>query len=301
MPPHFDTTLASPPEAKTPWVARPLFAVARRLAHEPLLHFFILSAVLWAIHAHLQARPESSRITISHAFTTQLAEHYRQQYGVPPSPRQLDALVDSAITEEIAFRQAMKLGLDQGDEIVRRRLIQKYEFLQQDLATPRDPTPAEALEFYTRHAELYLLPERLTFTHVYFSPDRRGDMGAKDAAAALAVALTLRGVERAPDEGDPFPGPADFVKVTAEEIAHVFGRDGLSQDMAATTPGHWTSPLRSGYGWHIVYVTARAASRPAAFDEVRDHVTEDFREAERSRRNAEASAELRSQFEVIRE
>jgi hypothetical protein len=280
---------------------RRLFAVAQRLAQEPLLHFFILSAVLWAIHAHLQARPESSRITITQALTHQLAEHYRQQYGVPPSSRQLDALVESAITEEIAFRQAIKLGLDQGDEIVRRRLIQKFEFLQQDLATPRDPTPAEALEFYARHAERYVLPERLTFTHVYFSPDRRGDMGAKDAAAALAVALNLRGVTRAPDEGDPYPGPADFVGVTPEEITHVFGRDGLSQDIAEATTGHWTSPLRSGYGWHIVYVTRREPARRAAFDEMRDHVTEDFREAERSRRNAEASAELRSQFEVVRE
>ncbi len=301
MPPCYDSALTSSLEAKTPAGVRRLFAVAQRFAHEPLLHFFVLSAVLWAIHAHGYARPESSRITITQAFTDQLAEHYRQQYGVAPSPRQLDALVDNAITEEIAFRQAIKLGLDQGDEIVRRRLIQKFEFLQQDLATPPDATPAEVSEFYFHHAERYVLPERLTFTHVYFSPDRRGDMGAKDAAAALAAALNLRGVTRAPDEGDPFPGPADFVRVTSEEIAHVFGRDGLSQDLAATTPSHWTSPLRSGYGWHIVYVTARDPGRRAAFDEVKDQVKEDFREAERARHNAEASAALRSQFEVTRQ
>ena len=284
--------------------ASPLVRVrraARRLAAEPLVHFFVLSAVLWGIHAHLQTRSQLSRITVSKALTTQLAEHYRQQYGASPTPRQLDALVDTALTEEMSYRQAIKLGLDQGDEIVRRRLIQKYEFLQQDLATPRDPTQAEMQDFYDHHLERYTVPERLTFTHVYFSPDRRGDVGARDAAATLATALSARGITRAANEGDPYPGPTDFVGVTAEEMARVFGRDGLSQEIGAVPIGHWSSPLRSGFGWHIVYVVERSPARQARLDEVRDRVTEDFLEAGRAQRKAEAIAVLRSQFEVVHE
>jgi peptidyl-prolyl cis-trans isomerase C len=278
-----------------------LRSALKRLAAEPLLHFFILSTVLWGIHAHLQARSQLSLITVSKALTAQLTEHYRQQYGASPTPRQLDALIDSAITEEMSYRQAIKLGLDQNDEIVRRRLIQKYEFLQQDLATPRDPTQAAAQDFYDHHLERYAVPERLTFTHVYFSPDRRGDVGARDAAATLATALSARGITRAANEGDTYPGPTDFVGVTAEEMARVFGRDGLSQEIGAAPIGHWSSPLRSGFGWHIVYVAERTPARQARLDEVRDRVTEDFLEVGRARRKAEASAVLRSQFEVVHE
>lgn len=294
---HFDLRrVGSAPLADSRWRT-----AARWLASEPLIHFFVLSALLWAVHAQLGAHSHFSRITITKAFTAQLAEHYRQQYGAPPSGSQLDALVDAAIAEEMAYRQAIKLGLDQGDEIVRRRLIQKYEFLQQDLATPRDPTLAEARDFYARYPQRYVLPERLTFTQVYFSPDRRGDAGARDAAAALAAALNVRGVTRAANEGDPYPGPSDFVDVTPVEIGRVFGHDGLSKDIVTLAVGHWSAPLRSGYGWHTVYVSDRDAGRRAEFEEVRDHVIQDFREAERNRRNSEAIAAMRNQFEVIRE
>lgn len=278
-----------------------IWTAAKRVAGEPLVHFFVLGAMLWGIHAYLQTRSQASRIVVSKALTAQLAEHYRQEYGASPTAPQLDALVDTAITEEISYRQAIQLGLDQGDEIVRRRLIQKYEFLQQDLSTPRDPTQAEIQDFYDRHLERYVVPERFTFTHVYFSPDRRGDVGARDAAASLASALSVRGVTRAPNEGDVYPGPADFVGVTAEEMARAFGRDGLSQEIGAVPVGHWSSPLRSGFGWHIVYVGDRSAARQATLDEVRDRVTEDFLEAERARRKAQATAVIRSQFEVLRE
>lgn len=281
--------------------AHKAWRATQRLAHEPLVHFFVLSMVLWGIHAYIQPRSQLSRITITKAAAAQLAEHYRQQYGVLPSPSQLDALVDAAITEEISYRQAIKLGLDQGDQIVRRRLVQKYDFLQQDLAAPRDPTTAEAQDYYSRHAERYVLPERLTFTHVYFSPDRRGDAGAREATAALAAALNLRDVKRAAADGDPYPGPMDLIGATPEEIARVFGRNGLSQDIAAVPIGHWTPPLRSGFGWHTVYVTDRQPARRANFEEVYDQVTAHFREAESIRRTAEANAAMRSRFKIVRE
>ena len=118
-----------------------------------------------------------------------MADGYRRQYGAPPSPQQLDALVDRSITEEMIYREAVQVGLDKDDEIVRRRLIQKYEFLQQDINTPTPPTDAQLVHFYAVHPELYRVPERLTFTHVYFSPDSRGASGARNAAASLSTTL----------------------------------------------------------------------------------------------------------------
>ena len=265
------------------------------------MHFILLSALLWAIYAHFQSPSPPSRITVSKIMTSQLAKHYQQQYGAEPSPQQLAALVDTAITEEMSYREAIRLGLDQDDEIVRRRLIQKYEFLQQDMAASRDPTPAEIEHFYAQHLERYILPARLTFTHVYFSPDRRGDVGARDSAATIAAALNAKGLARGANEGDPYPGPADFAGVTSAEIARVFGREGLSADIASVPVGHWSSPLRSGYGWHTVYIITRNPSRQAPLDEMRGQVKQDFLETERERKNAEAIAAMRSRFQVVRE
>jgi peptidyl-prolyl cis-trans isomerase C len=278
-----------------------LRTVVCRVAREPLMHFMLLGAVLWIAYSTLNTPARLSRITITKAQSLQLAEHYRQQYGVAPSSRQLEALIDNAVTQEMSFREALRLGLDRDDEIVRRRLIQKFEFLQQDLSTPPQPTDSVLKAFYDRHPQLYLLPARQTFTHVYFSPDRRGDLGARNAAAALSTALNRQGINRAPDRGDSYPGPSDFVSLTQEEIGRVFGREGLSQEIGALPLGQWSLPLRSGFGWHIVFLQGREPAHQAPFDEVRGRVESDFLEAERLKRNAESVNKMRGEFEITRE
>lgn len=286
--------------------ARPVVAARgsglwRRIVREPFGHFLLLGAALFALNHYLEERSRFTRITITPDQVQGIAENYRLQYGVQPSPRQLDSLVDSFVREEIFYHEALKLGLDRDDEIIRRRLVQKYEFLQQDLATPAEPTESQLRDYYERHSEDYRRPETVTFTHVYFSPDGRGDIAAQQAAEALASSLNLQGVTRAVDQGDRFPGTYDFAGLSRDELGRVFGKEGLAQAIFTVEPNHWSPPLRSGLGWHTVYVSARQPGRQAAFEEVRRDVRRDFIEAERERRNAEALAKLRRSFEIARE
>ncbi|MFL6603938.1 MAG: peptidyl-prolyl cis-trans isomerase [Steroidobacteraceae bacterium] len=216
-------------------------------------------------------------------------------------PQQLRAIVDNFIKEEILYRQAKTLCLAVNDEIIRRRLVQKYEFLQQDLATPVEPTESQLREYYRRHSDRYRRPETVTFTQVYFSPDARGDGGARDAGQELASNLNRRGATRAADQGDQFSATADFAAASRDELRSVFGREGLAEAIFSVEINHWSAPLRSGFGWHTVYITSRQPAAEASLDEVLKSVRLDHLGAERDRRNMEAFRKLRESFQVGRE
>ena len=117
-----------------------LFARWRELLSEPFFHFLVLGAVLFGINQYLEVRSRFTHIAITPVIVQGIAENYRLQYGSLPTPQRLDALVEARIREEVFYHEALRLGLDQDDEIIRRRLVQKYEFLQQDLEIVADPS-----------------------------------------------------------------------------------------------------------------------------------------------------------------
>jgi hypothetical protein len=256
---------------------------------------------MFAAGHYLEERSRVPRITITQDQIGRVANHYHLQYGAHPSPEQLESLVDGLVKAEIFYREAVKLGLDANDEIVRRRLVQKYEFLLQDRVTPREPTTAQLLKHYHQHLDAYRRPETVTFTHFYFSPDIRGEYGARAAAQGLATKLNAKGLPAETVQGDRFPGPNHFTALSPKEVARVFGNEGFAEAILDAESERWTAPLRSGLGWHTAYVSARQPSWQVPFEGVRDDVRRDYLDAERNRRNAEEFTALRQRFEIIRE
>jgi peptidyl-prolyl cis-trans isomerase C len=272
----------------------------RWIAREPFFQFVALGALLFAASEYLEARANFARIEISRAQVEGIRNNYRLQYGASPTAVQLDDLVDQFIKEEVFYHEALRLKLDQDDEIIRRRLVQKYEFLQQDLGTPKDPSEAELRAFYRLHTNNYKIPERMTFSHVFFSIDRSGDEAAKARALRALAALNQQRVTRAPDGGDSFPGAVDYAGATPTQVRRAFGASTLSEEVFKIAPGHWAGPLRSGFGWHLVYVTAHESADVATYEDVQDAVLRDYIEAERGIRNAEALAGLKKHFIIVR-
>jgi hypothetical protein len=275
--------------------------VLRRAAREPFAHFLLLGAVLFGVNEYLEARSKFTHITITPDVVSGIVENYRLQYGLAPTPRQLAALVESFIREEVFYHEALRLGLDRDDEIIRRRLVQKYEFVQQDLDLAHAPTDEELRAFFDANPQRYQLPGKVSFSHVYFSPDARGEDGARADGARLAVALSARGVTRAPEEGDRFPGPTDYAAASEEEVGRVFGREGLAAEVFGLEPNRWSGPIRSGLGWHLVYVSARQPAAEQSFDVARDAVRRDYMEAARGRRNEQTYEKLRKSYVIARE
>lgn len=272
----------------------------RRVVREPFVHFLLLGAVLFGVNQYLEARSKLTHITITPKIVQGIVANYRLQYGALPTSQQLNALVDAYIREEVFYHEALRLGLDQDDEIIRRRLVQKYEFVQQDLDVAQEPTDEELRAFFSAHSQRYQLPGTVSFSHVYFSTDSRGEEGARADAARIVSELNARSVTRASGEGDPFPGPVDYAAVSQEEMGRVFGREGLAREVFQLEPHHWVGPIRSGLGWHLIYVSARQPASAQSFDAARDAVRRDYLEATREQRNVQSYDKLKSAFVIAR-
>jgi hypothetical protein len=133
------------------------------LLREPLIHFVLIGGVLFTVYAALNGtRPDSAsspRIEITKGDTDQLRQAWQMQWKRPPATDELDGLIAGEIRERILAREAMKLGLDQDDTIVRRRLAQKLEFMLQDVATIRQPTEDEVARYFAKNSTTYTIPD----------------------------------------------------------------------------------------------------------------------------------------------
>jgi parvulin-like peptidyl-prolyl isomerase len=207
--------------------------------------------------------------------------------------------MDRYVTEEIFVREGLALNLNENDEIVRRRIAQKFEFLQTDLAAPKEPSAAALKAWFSQNQSHYISAPSVSFTHVYFSADRDGDAAARARAAATLKTLRAEKRARAPQLGDSFPGPADVGSLTPDAAERLFGKSQLSEELFTLPPGQWAGPFQSGYGWHLVYVTDKKAPQLPSFDEVRAKVHDDYMDGERGRLNAATFEKLRSKYTVV--
>ncbi len=179
-----------------------------KLFRDPLIQFVLLGAVLFGVYAFASdafKKDESRRIQIGEAEVALLAAGWERQWRRPPTEQELRSLVDARVREEVLYRAALAVGLDENDMVVRRRMVQKMEMLTQDLALLADPTDQELRTFFQENPDDYRLPPRIGFSHVYFNADRRGSSATQDAQAVLADIQGQSPQPRsAPGRGDRF-------------------------------------------------------------------------------------------------
>jgi len=280
------------PEPVAGWRAR-----LRPLLREPLTHFLVLGILIFAVSHWLESRSQRYVITIAPGDLTRIENSYVQQYGANPTPAQLRTMVDNTVREEIYLREALALGLDKDDEIVRRRLAQKYQFLQADMATPRQPSQAELRRWFDTHAAQFAEPARRTFDQRYFAIDQRGEAAARQLAATAAGRL---GQGQPAAIGDEFPGPKVTARLAQDDTERLFGSADFARAVFAAQPGRWIGPVRSGFGWHVVRVTDSTPARPRGFAEARQDALAAWQEQDRAARNDAAYRALLARYTVRR-
>lgn len=271
-----------------------------KLTSEPLFHFAILGVVLFLVYAVAADRlssDESTTIRITRSDVELLSATFQRQWQRPPSDGELELLVKARVREEVLYREALAVGLDTNDMVVRRRMVQKMEMLSQDLALLADPTDAELQAFFDEHKEDYRIPPEFSFSHIYFNLDRRGDDAEEDALEILA---DLRAPDpppvRAPERGDRFMLGHDFNRQSSQQVAREFGSQ-FADALADLDPG-WQGPVLSGYGLHLVYLEKRVDGRIPNWSEVRDRLVMDFNRM-RSDRSKDALYEgLSRKYEI---
>jgi peptidyl-prolyl cis-trans isomerase C len=271
----------------------------RRFLHaavrEPLLHFVLIGALLFAVTAFRQEKTEQSEIRISAGEVAQLAAFWETQSQRKPSAEELRGLIEERIDEEVLAREAVRLSLDRDDVIVRRRLAQKMAFVSDDLALVGEPAEAELRAYFETHRATYTVPDLYALRHVYFNPDRHGM--ALDTDAQRALQRLSRGAN-ADEVGDPFMLPRELADVSRDDIARDFGSI-FADAVTSTKPGTWAGPVRSPFGVHLVKLEAHTPSTEARFEDVRDLVRDAYLAQKQREANLAMRTKLRQQYRIV--
>jgi hypothetical protein len=246
--------------------------VLARLLREPLVHFLVLGGVLFAIFGRggSDAGVAGRQIIVSEADINRLAEGFSRTWHRPPAADELEAQIRDYIREEVLYRTALALGLDKDDTIIRRRLRQKMEFLFEDAVPP--PQEADLRAYLEAHPEKFRTQPLISFRQIFVS-QTRGATAEADARQILA--RLIGGAAGAANEGDPLLLSEGFNRTPLDRIAALFG-DSFAQAMAQSAPGGWVGPLRSGYGLHLVLVTAVEPGKLPPFEQVRSAVEREW-------------------------
>lgn len=261
----------------------------------PLAIFLLLGLAVFALDGWRDGDAGGRTIEVTEAQLAGIRERWAAQWDRPPTDEELAGLVEDAIKEETLYREALRLGLDRDDTIVRRRLAQKMTFMLEDGAGVTPPTDRELETYHAAHGERYHEPRRTTFVHVFLSDDRRADPSGD--ARSLLVELATGDGDDWRQLGDPFMLLREYAGRTDPEIAELFGGR-FATALPALSPGAWHGPIRSAYGTHLVRVVSRTEPRTPSFTDVRDRVVEDLVAERRREQNEAAFDELRARYEV---
>ena len=205
----------------------------------------------------------------------------------------MQGLIDEYVKEEILYREALKLGLDKDDTIIRRRLAQKMDFLAEDVASLREPAPGVLEAWYNQHQDQYAPPPLLTFHHLFFALDKRGADAKAQAQSALSGLS-----DKSSGGGDAFMFKNAYSEQSRDQVARVFGST-FATSLFKQTPGSWVGPVESGFGWHLVWIDALAKSPPPSFETVAQQVRSDWLSEQRSTSKRANFDALKAHYEVV--
>jgi hypothetical protein len=273
----------------------------RKLLREPLVHFLLIGAAIfiaYLIVAPPQVRSSGYTIELTNDDLRQIDLAFAAKWRREPTPAEWHSLIEEQVREEILYREGLKLGLDQGDEIIRRRLGQKLDFLMDDVSSLHDPTDAELRAWYARNGAQFADPSRVTFCHVYFSPDD-GPSPEKRAAAALEKLKARPSCKATGSIGDRFPDYDYYADRTTEEVVSVFGTE-FSNALFKLKPGPWQGPIESGLGWHLVLIENLAPGHIPPFNAVnRAQIIAAWQDSQRDESKRKVYQAMRAKYEVV--
>jgi hypothetical protein len=265
-----------------------------KLLREPLLHFLAIGVLLFGVYSWrnrgVSDDAGARQVRISEADVNWLKETWAKQWQREPDRDELCGLVTEYLKEELLAREARERGLDKDDIYVRRRLAQKVEFLVQDTSRLAQPSEDDLQKFYASHPERFSEEPRVSFTHVYFSREHQADVDAaldrlKAGADPAAVGERLL-VDPEIRDADP------------QAVSGQFGA-AFSRAVFAMPQGEWHGPIQSGYGLHLVRVSAKTPERVREFAVVRQQVLDRWRDARQREDDEKYFASLLKKYDVV--
>jgi hypothetical protein len=270
----------------------------KRFIKEPLVHFLVLGALLFAVYGWLDRddrAPQTTRqVCVRESDVAWLSDAWSRQWRCLPTQEELRGLVTAYLKEELLVREAREMKLDENDTVIRRRLAQKVEFLVQDTWSPAEPTEDDLRQFFVDNPERFQSDARTSFSQVFFSREKRKNAAA-DAKAALAK---LAYGARAETMGDDFLDTAEFRDADPQTVASQFGL-AFAHCVFSLAPGEWSGPIESGFGVHLVRVSESKPGRQREFTAIKAQVLERWREQRQGETNEKYFASLLKKYDVV--
>ena len=274
----------------------------KKWLNEPLLHFLVIGALVFIVFSVVNNEEislDGKKIVVSAGDIERLNANWSKKWNRLPTEDELEGLVDSYIREEVYYREALALGLDQDDTVLRRRLMQKMEFLSNDIAELNTPDEKSLNAYFLEHKDKYELPARVSFTHIYFSFDKRSMQVLQDAENILEqIQAVSPPVVRAPDRGDPFMLQYDFTLETPFEVSRLFGQ-GFAEQLFQLKENGWQGPVESGYGLHLVWINEKIDARMPELASVIDKVRTDWMFEQRQKTNKAIYERFKERYEIV--
>ncbi len=270
-----------------------------RALREPLIHFLVLAVLVFAayhIFASSTGGGNTDRIVVTSGKIEQVAARFAQVWQRPPGPQELKGLIDEQVKEEIYVREAVALGLDKDDTVIRRRLQQKMELLSDASADALSPTDAELETYLKLHPQMFAIDLTMSFQQVFVNPQRHG------TAIDRTVATILENLKAYPETdastlGDASLLPVEMPLTSLNSIDHMFGSE-FADAVSKAKVGAWTGPIASGFGLHVVRVSERQEGRVPALSEVRDAVIREWTNDKRKELANDHLVALLKRYEV---
>lgn len=267
----------------------------KKVLREPMLHFLAIGAGLFIAFGALNPSEAENpdKIVVSSGQIEQLEAGFTKTWSRPPTPQERQRLISEYIRDEVFYREALNLGLDEGDGLIRRRLRQKLGFILEDVSALTPPSDEDLQLFLIAFEDRFRLDPKLSFQHIYLSPDRRNDIGqdAKD------ILTRVQAGEDAALLGDPIMLPPSYELASVAQIRRDFGEE-FAGSLASVPVGTWVGPVRSGFGAHLVLVSDKTPGRLPDLAEVRDLVAREWQLEQKKALEEETFQKLLSRYDV---
>ena len=259
----------------------------KQALREPLVHFLAAGSALFLLMGQFSGEDSIDRsININEADVARLASQWEQTWRRPPSAPELDNLIRDYIKEEVYFREAMRLGLDVDDPIIRRQLRAKMEFLAKVEIQNIEPSDTTLARYYAANKVHYARKPAYSFDQQFLGEDEEA---AKASISALQAGKPFR--------AQPLSVSGSMENASWDDIARQFG-DAFPESLRSQPQGRWSGPVQSGFGWHAVRVRDVVASNTPPLSHIRQRVYNDWRAETQTKREASAYQALLDGYDI---
>ncbi len=267
------------------------------MLREPLLHFLAIGLVLYLAYGLVNDDVNPNRIVITQGEIDSYQARWTAARSRAPSDDELQGMIEMAVRDKILAREALALGLDQDDSVVQRRLAQKMEFLLSDLAQIPEPSDEELQTFLQDNLEMFSVPEQISFTHIFFNPDKR-KTARDDARQLLARLIKAPGSIDIQQSGDRFMLPSRYASEIQANVSRTFGNE-FAEDLFASNKTGWQEPLDSGYGVHLVFIETIVPAELPELVDIRADLQAEWARRKQNESNEALYRSLLERYEVV--